>query len=212
MVIRSSIELGNALESRIRRQLARRIGHAAPLVERGTVRFDDVNGPKGGIDTACRIKLVITGRPSLVIEKRADNPGRAFAAAVESAGVAVERTLSKHQLRAGRPRRARSREPAPRQPAPREVADAGELIGRRVGRGPDALARVREKASVNPSTAERNVRARYPRATATLEDSRTRPSRKSTRRSANRGKPSQTRERTAIASAVTPGARASRGR
>ncbi len=113
-----------------------------------------------------------------------------------------------------------------------EPGDTGEIIGRRTGRGPAALRRalarpekVRRDAYVDTSqpgvsatdrkaggdiTARRNTKARAPRATAALEDSRTRPSRKSTRRSANRGKPSQGKERTAVARVISPSARARR--
>jgi hypothetical protein len=115
-----------------------------------------------------------------------------------------------------------------------DPGDTGELIGRRTGHSPAARKRARarpEKArrdayvdtslpGVSASdrkaggdmTARRNTKARAPRATAALEDSRTRPSRKSTRRSANRGKPSQGKERTAVARSVSPSARAGRRR
>jgi hypothetical protein len=229
VTIRSTAPLGAGFETRIRTQLARRIGHAAGIAERISVRFEDVNGPKGGIDTICRIKVVLSGRPSLVVEKRAQSHATAFAQAVAATSMSVRREQGKHRLGTGPrpgPRPARKR---------RRVAEAneGELIGRRVGRGPDALARAlhrpekRNRASYvdtaaagasasdrragGPFAARRNTLARTTRATATLEDSRTRPSRKSTRRSANRGKPSQTKERAVAASIQTPGVRSRRG-
>jgi hypothetical protein len=227
IVIRSSSSLGDSFERRIRSQLARRIGHAARLIERGTVRFDDVNGPKGGVDTVCRIKLVVTGRPSLVVEKRATTPQEAFASAVEPLATSLARTLGKHGLRAGRRRVSgalRAVEPA------EQPIDPGEIIGRRVGRGADAFARALARPEKHDraayvdtaapgisashrraggmTTARRNARTRHSRASAALEDSRTRPSRKSTRRSANRGKPSHGKERAAQAATTTPAARA----
>lgn len=227
LAIRSSDPLGSGFEQRIRTQLASRIGHVAGLIERITVRFDDVNGPKGGIDRICRIKVVVSGRPSILVEKRADSYDLAFARATGAIGTAIERVQDKHGLRTGR-RPGPSAPPRPRAPEP----DEGELIGRRVGHGPAALARALERpekldraayvdtAAVGvsasdrraggPATARRNTLARTTRATAMLEDSRTRPSRKSTRRSANRGKPSQTKERAAVAKMLTPGARAAR--
>jgi hypothetical protein len=228
-VIRSTIDLGAAFERRIRARLARRIGHASRLVERSTVRFDDVNGPKGGVDIVCRIKLVVAGRPSMIVEKRAASAREAFAEAVDALGTSLARMLGKHRLRAGQ--RPRSKASRARKPAVRSV-DPGEIIGRRVGRGPEALARALQRpekhdraADVDTAapgvsashrraggvtTARRNARARHPRATATLEDSRTRPSRKSTRRSANRGKPSHGKERAAQVATTTPTARAAK--
>jgi hypothetical protein len=228
VAIRTTERLPKGFEDRIRTQLARRLGHASGLIERVTVRFDDVNGPKGGTDSVCRIKVVMAGRPSTVVEKRAHSHPLAFAAAVGAIGTAVERARGKHGLRTGRragpPGRGSRPTPA--------MKDEGELIGRRVGRGPRALARALQRpekanrahyvdtsapgASAShrraggPFTARRNTLARTTRATAALEDSRTRPSRKSTRRSANRGKPSMTKERATAAKLQTPRARAAR--
>ena len=227
ITIRSSEPLGGGFEQRIRTQLASRLGHAAGRIGRITVRFDDINGPKGGIDTVCRIKVVVKGRPSILVEKRAPSHGLAFAQAVTAVGTAIERAQAKHGLRTGR-RPGPTAPPRVRAPA----LDEGELIGRRVGHGPDALARALQRpekldraayvdtAAVGVSasdrraggkfSARRNTLARTTRATAMLEDSRTRPSRKSTRRSANRGKPSQTKERAAVAKMLTPRARGAR--
>lgn len=229
--IRSSIPLDGKLPERIRTQLAKRVGHAAGVIERGTVRFDDINGPEGGVDTVCRIKLVVTGRPSIVVEKRDTSPGRAFARAVDAVGIAIERTRAKHDLRA--PRRGSVKPSRPARPRNRQ-ADAGELVGRRVGRGPEALARAlhrpekldraayvdtaapgvsaTHRRAGGPTTARRNALARTSRAASTLEDSRTRPSRKSTRRSANRGKPSGAKEHAVAVAVTTPRARAARHR
>ncbi|MEO8842004.1 MAG: hypothetical protein ABI704_10565 [Kofleriaceae bacterium] len=100
-------------------------------MERATVRLEDVNGPKGGIDSACRIKLVLAGRPSVLIEKRAASYDVAFAQAVRSVGSALQRTRAKHQLHGSR----RGEPVKPRSAKPTEgVLDVGELIGRRVGR------------------------------------------------------------------------------
>ncbi|MGE0549120.1 MAG: HPF/RaiA family ribosome-associated protein [Kofleriaceae bacterium] len=229
IAVRSQISLSDRFENQIRTELASRIGHAASLIERGTVRFEDVNGPKGGVDTICRIKLVMSGRPSLVVEERSEEPESAFALAVPKLARVLERTRGKHQLSTGRHRANRQGRPAS---PPARLEDAGEIIGRRVGRGKAALARALERPEkergdayvdtaqpgVSASdrragggiTARRNSRAKHPKATAALEDSRTKPSRKSTRRSANRGKPSQGKERTALARSVTPSARAAR--
>src|SRR5690242_11882206 len=91
ITIRASMALGARFEQRIRAQLARRVGHAASLIERGTVRFEDVNGPRGGVDTVCRIKLVISGRPVILVEKVAETPELAFASAIKVLGPALNR-------------------------------------------------------------------------------------------------------------------------
>ncbi len=237
ITIRSHVELPAGLDNMIHKKLDQRLADARTLVERGTVRFDDINGPRGGVDTVCRIKLVLKRRPSIIAEERAGNPRTAFHRALPVAMRALDRTRGKHGLR-GNPRGAGLAKASPKRPAKRATrtgrAPLGEIIGRRVGRGPEALERAlkrpekrRRDAYVDTAepgvsasdrraggryTARRNTLASTSRATATLEDSRTKPSRKSTRRSANRGKPSQMKERTALAQSVTPSARAARAR
>jgi hypothetical protein len=227
LTIRSKERLGEGFRRRVRTQLARRLGRAAGLVERITVRFEDVNGPKGGLDTTCRIKAVISGRPSIVVAKRTHSHATAFAGASAALRTAIDREQGRHALRTG-PRPGSSGRPRART----HESDAGELIGRRVGRGRDALARALHRpekldrahyvdtaargtsASARRAghvfTARRNTRASTTRATVALEDSRTRPSRKSTRRSANRGKPSHAKEHVAAVRLSTPQARANR--
>lgn len=221
------MELSAGFDDRIRATLGSQIGHAGTLLERVTVRFEDINGPRGGVDTACRIKVVISGRPSLIVEHREASPEAAFARAVHKVQRALERTRNKHGLSVGAAPRGRTRSRTS------VVArGGGEIIGRRVGRGSDAIDRALERpekhrgdayvdtakpgASASDrkagghTTARRNSRAKHTGATATLEDSRTRPSRKSTRRSANRAKSSQGKERQAAASTALPSVRASR--
>jgi hypothetical protein len=228
VAIRSRVDLPKGTEDWIRAQFASKISRLATLVERATVRFEDLNGPRGGVDTLCRIKVVISSRPSVQVEERAASARVAFTQAFQVLVRSLERERKKHGLR-GNARMKSGRATA----SPKQVdAGNGEIIGRRVGRGSaaldEALARpekARRDAYVDTAkpgvaasdrkaggqmTARRNTLAKTDRATATLEDSRTTPSRKSTRRSANRGKTSQGKERTAVSQSVTPSARAAR--
>lgn len=113
------------------------------------------------------------------------------------------------------------------------AADAGSEVGRRVGRSMGnikrAQARPEKKRRDKPvdtskpgvaaddkrvggsHTARRNTKLNMAGMTATLEDSRTTPSRKSTRRSANRQKPNQLTKR-AQRRVTSPKARATRSR
>jgi hypothetical protein len=128
LTIRSSTTLGTAFERRIRTQLASRVEHAIGAIERVTVRFEDVNGPRGGVDIACRIKVVIAGRRSIVVEKRATSHQLAFADAADAIGQAVMRDKKRRQTTLARaprptavlgdsharPSRKRTRRPATR--------------------------------------------------------------------------------------------------
>ena len=78
-----------------RRLMATRLSTALRGVgqdlERVVVRFEDLNGPKGGVDTACRIQLTVRGRPVLVAEARADGEARAFRLALPRLATALAR-------------------------------------------------------------------------------------------------------------------------
>jgi len=62
----------------IQDRAARRLGKYASHIERISFRFDDVNGPRGGKDIVCKGKVVLSGMPSSVVEKRARSAREAF--------------------------------------------------------------------------------------------------------------------------------------
>jgi hypothetical protein len=63
------------------------------------VRVKDVNGPRGGVDQLCRIKVVLDGLPSVVVENRDASPGAAIDAALSGAEKAVRRTLLRRRTK-----------------------------------------------------------------------------------------------------------------
>ena len=75
---RARIETTPALEAHVRKHIGFKLGKFAPRIERVTVRFKDVNGPRGGVDTLCRIKVVISRLASVVVEELASGPREAF--------------------------------------------------------------------------------------------------------------------------------------
>ena len=60
-------------------------------VERVVVRFEDLNGPKGGDDTACRIQVALSGHPVIVVEARAEGEAHAFRLALPKLNAALNR-------------------------------------------------------------------------------------------------------------------------
>jgi ribosome hibernation promoting factor len=78
------------------RTLFRRYGRVA---ERVTVRVRDVNGPRGGVDMVCRVKVVLKGLPSVVVERRTPHLKSALSSALVAAAQAVSQTLRRRRMR-----------------------------------------------------------------------------------------------------------------
>ncbi|MFO1510463.1 MAG: HPF/RaiA family ribosome-associated protein [Steroidobacteraceae bacterium] len=81
----------------IQRKLGTRLGKFARSIERISVRTDDANGPRGGIDRLCRIKVVLRGAPSVVYESRSSSLDAAVDGALAGIERAVRRTLQRRR-------------------------------------------------------------------------------------------------------------------
>jgi ribosome-associated translation inhibitor RaiA len=183
----SGVQLSPALQKKIQGRLNRRLGKFAPHIERVTVRFEDQNGPRGGVDTVCRIKVVLSGLASVVTNQKASGAVEAFNRADDQAARAVKRAVERGQARG-----TVGRKVAPARPPQRTVA-------------PETRQRT--------STAERNYKRRTGRAVAALEGSeQTRPSRKSTRGSVNRSKQANKLTRRQTRRATSPKRRATKAK
>lgn len=88
-------ELSTVDRDYIRRKLGRRLGKFARHIERVSVRTEDVNGPRGGIDHVCRIKVVLRGLPSVVFESREATVIPAVDVAVDGIETAVRRAVQR---------------------------------------------------------------------------------------------------------------------
>lgn len=102
-----SVTLDDDDRAMIRRKTRTRFARYG-AVERVTVRIRDVNGPRGGVDIECRMKVVLSRLPSVVAERRAKNFEGAFAGALAAASRAVSQAVRRRRMRpikATRPRR-----------------------------------------------------------------------------------------------------------
>ena len=195
----SGLSIDPELRGYVHRRLGWRLGKFAPHIERLTVRFEDVNGPRGGLDVACKIKAVIAGLPSVVVAELAHDARKAFDRADDRAERAVRRALgrAREHGRVGR-------------------VQADGVAGREGTGAADLRRQARTGGRARASTAVRNLQGRPRKATVALEGSaRARPSRKSTRGSANRAKHGNKlarREQRRLAAPTARKSRASRKR
>lgn len=84
----------------IRRKLGMRLGKFARSIERVSVRLKDINGPKGGVDQNCQIKVVLSGHPSLFVEEQDESLKAAFDLALSRIERAVKRQLERSRSKA----------------------------------------------------------------------------------------------------------------
>jgi predicted transcriptional regulator/ribosome-associated translation inhibitor RaiA len=89
----------------LRRKLGRKLGKFASSIERTSVRVEDVNGPRGGIDKRCRIKVVMAGLPSVVVEERHHSLQAALDGAIARTERAVRQTTRRRSMQQSRPRK-----------------------------------------------------------------------------------------------------------
>jgi hypothetical protein len=232
---RSRVPLSADARRRIEQRLRRALAPFGPRIERASIRFEDLNGPRHGLGLRCAIKVVFSGSDSIIIDQRATSVLESVRRAMPRVARSVRRFTdqSGHRTpRATHPRRAGSRRSPPAATTSR-ATDDGSLIGNRVGRGPANWAAVLERpekqqrdAEVDTaepgvsatdrkaggkSTARRNSKRNDSGMTVALEDSRGKPSRKSTRGGKNRAKAASQLTRRTQRQLRSPTARAARG-
>ena len=95
----------------IRQTLGMKLGKYATSIERVSVRLKDVNGPRGGIDQVCRIKVVLSGLPSVVFQSQAASLKDAINGAVTRVERAVRRRVQRRRMKPIK--RGGDREPVP---------------------------------------------------------------------------------------------------
>jgi len=95
--------LGGAIDDEdrdyIARKLGMKLGKFAASIERITVRLSDINGPRGGHDQRCQIKVVLSGLPSVVVNETDSALPRTIDRAVDSAAIAVRRRVQRRRLK-----------------------------------------------------------------------------------------------------------------
>jgi hypothetical protein len=93
------VELSDDNSALIRRRLGMKLGKFATSIERVTVRVCDTNGPRGGVDQVCNVKVVLSGLPSVVIERRDVALHAAIDGALRATEQAVGRRVGRRRMK-----------------------------------------------------------------------------------------------------------------
>ena len=99
------VEIDEDNRALIRRKLGMKLGKFVASIERVTVRVTDANGPRGGVDHVCNVKVVLSGLPSVVVERREVTPYAAIDRALRVTEQAVRRSVGRRRMK---PRRRRN--------------------------------------------------------------------------------------------------------
>ena len=95
--------MGGAIDNEdldyIARKLGMKLGKFVASIERITVRLSDTNGPKGGRDQRCQIKVVLSGLPSVVVTETDSTLPRTIDRAVDTVAIAVRRRVQRRRLK-----------------------------------------------------------------------------------------------------------------
>ena len=89
--------LTDALRSHAERRLRFALTCCDDHIQRVVIRLSDINGPRGGADKRCHLRVVLDGLPDVVIEDIETNLYVAIDRAVDRAGRTVVRKIDRQQ-------------------------------------------------------------------------------------------------------------------
>jgi ribosome-associated translation inhibitor RaiA len=144
MSIRGNEGVDEATRRRIRSQLGRALRPMATRIERVSLRFDDVNGPRGGIDTRCRVRVVLSGQDSVMVEQRGRSAEHAIALATPRLRRSLQRSVERRSGKAPPPSR-------PSTPRPPSAAPTARPARRTIKRRTHGMTVALEEPADRPS-------------------------------------------------------------
>ena len=94
-VSQRGVRVARRLRQGIEGSLLKQIGQYAIKATKGRVVFQDINGPRGGVDKECRISLNFVSKGTVSVVGRAENFAHAFVSASEKLKSVVRREVCK---------------------------------------------------------------------------------------------------------------------
>jgi len=91
------LEISPELDDQLRRRLEFALGHLAAAIRAVHVTIVDTNGPKGGHDKQCRIRVRGAWSTEIMIQQTGADVTTTVALAAERAGQAIARSLARRR-------------------------------------------------------------------------------------------------------------------
>ena len=95
----TGVALSDDDRAEIRRRLGMKLGKFAWSIERVTIRARDGNGPRGGVDQECIVKVVLSGLPSVIVKRKHAVLQVAIDKALHAVEQAVQRSVRRRRMK-----------------------------------------------------------------------------------------------------------------
>ena len=92
-----NVQVTESLKAHCERRLQFALGRFSERVRRVVVRFEDINGRRGGEDQSCRMEVILSEGGSVHVEGTARTPWVALDVAARCASQAVSRELQRYK-------------------------------------------------------------------------------------------------------------------
>jgi hypothetical protein len=99
-----NVDPGTSLARHTERALFQALASHADHVNHVLVRFVDVNGPRGGVDKRCLVRLQVRRQGNIVVDERSADWYAAASEAARRAGEALDRLVERKRARGEVPR------------------------------------------------------------------------------------------------------------
>lgn len=81
-----------------KQRVSKVFNRTSDYIRKVTVTLADINGPKGGVDKECKVKLSLFGLPPILVIAKKDNIHHALSEALAKAKTALTKRQKKSQL------------------------------------------------------------------------------------------------------------------
>lgn len=93
----NNLTLNSQLQQEFKQKVRNIFARTRQKISGITVTLSDINGPRGGKDKQCKVKLNLPGAPVILVIAREDNLRKAFSSALSRANQTLKRKLKKQQ-------------------------------------------------------------------------------------------------------------------